>query len=155
MEVFNYEGYHKTPSFCYIEFHKLENDVTVVVATEPGYHEEGSGTSITNRAEHIATKVSREKNIPMLKLIWIEHYNAVPLIDKEETWDLVSFQRQRTPVRGYFERPNGEMVFVSPKWQRLTVEQKDRIIQGDLTVFEELQTPARDPFFKGYGTAQA
>ena len=147
MERFDYEGYHKIPSFCYIELHKLENDVTVVVATEPNYNEEGSGTSVTNRAEHIATAVCEQYQIPMAKLIWIEHYNQRTLIGKEESWDLVSFTREKTPVRGYWDRPSGQMVFTSPKWQHLDPKQKDRIIQGDLTVFKELKAPVRDEFF--------
>ena len=40
-ERFDYEGLHKTPSFSYLDIHRNEK-CTVVIATEPDYHEEGS-----------------------------------------------------------------------------------------------------------------
>ena len=149
-ERFDYEGYHKIPSFCYIDIHKNEK-FTVVVATEPDYDEEGAGASVTNRAEHIATEVCKKYDIPQEKLVWIEHYDYRDdsVGDREETWDLVSFNSERTPIRGYWDYPRGEMVFTSPKWQHLSVEQKDRLVAGDLTVFKELKPPVRDTFFEG------
>ena len=155
-ERFDYEGIQKTPSFCYLDIHKTEN-FTVVIATEPDYDEEGSGTSVTNWAEHIATEVCKAHEIPMLKLVFIEHYDRTKYkYDDEhaETWDLVSFSRERTPVRGYWDYPRGEMVFTSPKWQHLTEAQKDRLIQGDRTVFKELKPPVRDTFFEGADAAR-
>ena len=62
------------------------------------------------------------------------------------TW--VSFKRERTPVRGYWDTPSGQLVFTSPKWQHLTVDQKDRLVAGDLTVFKELKAPVRDTYFE-------
>lgn len=141
-ERFDYEGYHKIPSFCYIDIHKNDN-FTVIIATEPDYDEEGAGTSVTNRAEHIATEVCKQYEIPQEKLAWIEHYDRskFELNDEhEETWDLVSFSRQKTPTRDYWDYPRGEMVFTSPKWQHLTEEQKDRLVAGDLGVFKELKS---------------
>ena len=154
-ERFDYQGLHKTPSFCYIDIHKHEN-CTVVIATEPDYDEEDAGTSVTNYAEHIATEICKAHEIPMLKLVWIEHYDhqSFHSRDREETWDLVLFKRERTPVRGYWDYPSGEMVFTSPKWQHLTVEQKDRLVAGDLTVFKELKPPTRDTFFEGADAAR-
>lgn len=146
MERFDYEGYHKIPSFCFIEIYAHEK-VTVVIATEPDYDTEDSGTSITNRAEHIATRVCQQHNIEMIKLVWIEHYDRQVKIGKKETWDLVTFTREKTPVRGYWEYPRGQMVFTSPKWQPLSEEQKDRLVTGDLDVFKELKAPVRDAFF--------
>ena len=131
MERFEYDGYYGIPSFCHIEQYKLEDNV-VVVATEPeGY----SGTSITNRAEYIATKVCDTHNIPFPKLIWIEHYNR---IFGKETWDLVIFKIEKGSLEKYPKELNDKLVFVSPTWGHLTPEQKDRIIQGDLTALEEL-----------------
>ena len=154
-ERFDYEGFHKIPSFCYVEIHKNEN-FTVVVATEPDYDEEGAGTSITNRAEFIATEVCKQYEIPQEKLVWIEHYEhkSFHSRDREETWDLVAFNSKTTPVTGYWEYPRGETVFTSPKWQALTPERKDRLIQGDLTVFKELKPPVRDTFFDGNDSAR-
>ena len=154
-ERFNYEGYQKISSFCYISIHRNEN-YTVVIATEPDYDEEGSGTSVTNRAEHIATEVCKRYAIPQDTLVWIEHYDRTKFKydDEQETWDLVSFNREKTPIRGYWEYPRGERVFISPKWQPLTAAQKDRLIAGDLTVFKELKPPVRDTFFEGAENAR-
>ena len=112
---------------------------------------------MTNYAEHIATEVCKQYEIPMLKLVWIEHYDRTKFKyddEHEETWDLCSFTRERTPVRGYWDYPSGEMVFTSPKWQHLSVEQKDRLVEGDLTVFKELKPPTRDIFFEGADAAR-
>ena len=138
-QKFNYEGYHKIPSFCYIDIYRYPN-FTIVIATEPDYNEEGSGTSITNRAEHIATEVSKKYNIPMIELTWIEHYNRVSNIKKEETWDLVFFNREKTPVRGYWGYPNGEMVFTNPQWYHITSEQKNNLINGCINTLKELKS---------------
>lgn len=145
-ERFDFQGLHKCPSFCYIDIHRHEECV-VVIATNPQDNEEGAGTSVTNYAEHIATEVCKSYDIPQDKLVWIEHYdyrNRSYRRTQEETWDLVSFKRERTPIRGYWDYPSNEMVFTSPKWQPLTVEQKDRIVDGDLSVFKELKPPVRD-----------
>ena len=149
-ERFDYEGYHKIPSFCYIEIHNHEN-CTVVIATEPDYDEDGAGTSVTNRAEHIATEVCKHYDIPQDKLVWIEHYDRKGYAsdDRDETWDLCTFKREKTPTRDYWDYPRGEMVFTSPKWQPLTPEQKDRLVAGDLEVYKELAPIARNPFFEG------
>ena len=149
-ERFGYKGYGSIPSFCYIDIHRTEN-FTVVIATEPDYDEEGAGTSVTNYAEHIATEVCKQYNIPQEKLVWIEHYDRkrTTLREARETWDLCAFKRERTPVRGYWDYPSGDMVFTSTKWQPLTVERKNRLIAGDMTVFKELKPPVRDNFFEG------
>ena len=155
-ERFDYEGYHKIPSFCYIDIHKNEN-FTVVIATEPDYDEEGAGTSVTNRAEHIATEVCKRYEIPMLKLVFIEHYDRskFKLDDEhEETWDLVSFSREKTPIRDYWNYHAERWCAPLQKWQHLEVEQKDRLVAGDLTVFQELKPPVRDPFFEGNDAAR-
>ena len=155
-ERFDYKGYHGTPSFCYLDVHRHKK-CTVVIATEPDYDEEGAGTSVTNMAEHIATEVCKAYDIPQEKLVWIEHYDRTKYKygdEQAETWDLVSFSREKTPVRGYWDYPSGEMVFISPKWQHLTVEQKDCLVAGDLEVFKELKPPVRDNFFEGADTAR-
>ena len=62
-ERFDYEGYHKCESHCLIEIHKHEK-CTLVIATEA---DDNPGTSVTNMAEHIATEVCKQYEIPMLK----------------------------------------------------------------------------------------
>ena len=145
-ERFDYEGYHKCKSHCLIEIHKHEK-CTVVIATEA---DDNEGTSVTNMAEHIATEVCKAHEIPMLQLVWIEHYSheSFRSRDRDETWDLATFKRERTPVRGYWDYPSGQMVFTSPKWQPLTVAQKDRLVAGDLTVFKELKEIIAHSFFE-------
>ena len=149
-ERFDYKGYHGCESHCLIDLYRHPNDLTVVVATEPDYDVEDSGTSVTNAAEHIATEVCKQYNIPMLKLVFIEHYDYQSFHSRgrEETWDLVTFTRERAPVRGHWDYPRGEMVFTTAKWQPLSVEQKDRLIAGDLSVFKELKAPVCNNFFE-------
>ena len=128
---FDFQGYNKIPSFCYIDIHKHDN-CTVVVASQPGYHEDNSGTSITNAAEHIATMVCRAFGIPFGKLVWIERYPRIENIDMPERWDLVSFLVEKTPLTEFctWEYPDGIRVLRFPRWNPITPKQAQGIIDG-------------------------
>ena len=147
-EQFDYEGYHKCKSHCLIDIHKHDK-YTVVIATEAGDNE---GTSVTNMAEHIATNVCKKHHIQMETLIWVEHYpprkDSVFHPEPHGSWDLVSFKIEKAPIHGYWDYPKGVCVFTSPKWQPLSPEQKDRLVEGDTTVFKKLKAPVRDNFFE-------
>lgn len=94
--IYSYRGYNNCDSEC---------DIAIighlVVATNK------TGTSITNIAEIIATEICEEYNIPLHKLIWIEHYKAEdnPL-KSEDTYDRV-----------YFEIENDKLI--NPVWERV------------------------------------
>lgn len=81
-ERFDYLGYGKCASHCYIRI----NGNKVICTEAP----DNPGTSITNLAEGIATLVCRDRGIPFHKLIWIEHYIDRG-IEPQETFDFVTF----------------------------------------------------------------
>lgn len=100
-ERFDYKGFHGCYSHCYIDV--KENRVLCTEA------DDNQGTSITNMAEGIATEVCRKFDIPMKKVIWIEHYNhsvGNSIGDIGSTFDLVTFDI----VDDHFEHP---------KWKHL------------------------------------
>ena len=115
---FDYFGYHGCESYCYLEIHK-----SVVIAIAPPINEE-AGTSITNLAEHLATRVCHRFNIDPKFLIWVEFY---PKYDKEAylfgkpSYDLVQFNLVDTQ---YGPR------FISPRWTRISMAAADALKEG-------------------------
>ena len=107
---FNYQGYWGCDSHC-----ELEIIGNLVIATEV---ESNQGTSITNMAEHLATRICYHYSLDPQSLIWIEHYperghdwNIHPI---PESWDLVNFDRG--------VQTDGTPRFLHPKWKRLEQE---------------------------------
>lgn len=100
---FNDEGFWGCDSHC-----QLEIIGALVIATEV---ETNEGTSITNMAEHLATRVCYHDSIDSDKLIWIEHYpERGPKMDTfPETWDRVTFEK--VPA------PDGAIRFLHPRWK--------------------------------------
>ncbi|NER93999.1 MAG: hypothetical protein F6J86_09185 [Symploca sp. SIO1B1] len=74
------------------------------------------GESITNAASELAMQVAAFYEIPLDKLIWIEHYSSSesyhddPREKDWETFDQVSFARN-----------NGRLI--TPRWKRITKEE--------------------------------
>lgn len=58
----------------------------VVVLTEP---EGNSGTSVTNAAEYLATRITDHFNLDPTTTVWVEHYG--PWREGGETFDFVTF----------------------------------------------------------------
>jgi hypothetical protein len=119
--VFPYRGYHGSPSQCRIRLyeHASGDGRVVVIATELPSN---PGTSITNRAEHLAGEVCRRYSLDPARLLWIEHYPDRRVLGRklrdpllEEHFDVVSFHREGA-------------VFSKPKWTRLRREQVERLI---------------------------
>lgn len=96
-ERFDYEGYHRQPAHCWLNMAlfgcgQVPQRSAVVILTEM----QDSGTSVTNRIEHIASKVwqriLRPWEIPVSpgRVLWFEHYpersRSFP-----ESYDLVTF----------------------------------------------------------------
>lgn len=135
---FDYKGYHGCESHCFIEIFSHEEYV-LVIATEA---HDNKGTSITNAAEHIATSVCQAYEIDVSCLVWIEHYQHPP---DEETFDLVAFKQEKAPIYyTMWEYPKGLKVLTKPRWKRLSVSQKDRLVKGDSSVIAEIDIPPED-----------
>lgn len=82
---------------------------TTVIASELP---DNPGTSVTNMAEELATRVCRENNISPHWLLWIEHY---PKSESREdaTWTEVAFTFD-------WGRSGFPCKFSTPKWWRLS-----------------------------------
>lgn len=100
-ETYYFSGYGGIPSKCHLEIHD-----NVVIATELS---DNPGTSITNMAEVLATRVCADHLIAPELLIWVEHYPHLMQSRPEEYWDLVTFGSLS---------PLG--VFSGPTWKRIT-----------------------------------
>lgn len=104
--IYNYYGIGNCECRCDIEIYGA-----LVIVTEL---KDNPGTSITNWAEHLATKICRDNNIDMKSLVWVEHY-------PEEDYDLVTFEIENEAVN--------KKVFKSPKWQHITQEYVEDLIK--------------------------
>ena len=126
---YKYEGYHKCKSQCYIQMKRRENGSALVIATEDL---EQTGTSITNRAEHIATHICIKNDIDPSRMLWIEHYPPTKPKSwtfSNHTYNLISF---RISIAGKFNRhpitKESNPEFLSnPEWQHLTKERLTEI----------------------------
>ena len=75
---------------------------TLVIATEL---DDNPGVSVTNFAEHLATRVCRDFKIDPMKLVWVEHYPDAgkrPYFDPVH-WDAATFTFNI--LQGHFHRP--------------------------------------------------
>jgi hypothetical protein len=108
--AFEFKGFLDCRSLCMLRIAEI-GDYTVCMATETP---ENPGTSITNAAEDLATQVSRSFDLPMQKMLWIEHYGtdymeSFARSKGEQTFDLVVFEM-------------AEDRFCNPSWRRLRPE---------------------------------
>lgn len=107
---YDYPGYHGSQAHCRLRIYGGDPDrPTVVLATEA---EDNAGTSITNAAETLATRVCRDFRLDPDTILWVEHYRDRAFIGGrpqfKERYDLVSFDRA----------PDGS--FRHPEWRSLT-----------------------------------
>jgi hypothetical protein len=86
---FSFAGYHCRPAHCHLRVYVHPDRPTVVIASELASN---PGTSITNRAEHLATLVCHTARIDPDTMVWIEHY---PTDWRPERFSLVEFARDR------------------------------------------------------------
>lgn len=124
IERYPYRGFHGCASWCGLEIIRLRDGRTVVIATEV---EDNPGTSVTNMAEGLASRVCAEFTINPRSLVWIEHYgypSAFPA-GNPRTFDLVTFAR---PMAG------DGAPFGDPKWRPMS--------EGD---WRALSLPPRRP----------
>ena len=115
---FDYRGYYGCKSHCTLEIYG-----NLVIATEA---DDNEGTSITNMAEHLATRVCHQFQIDPLKLVWIEHYlerghewmhKPIP-----ESWDFVTFQQ-------IAESNDGAPRCLKPKWNPIAPDKVQALIE--------------------------
>jgi len=108
-EIFHFVGYFGCPSKCRIRWTK-RSDKVVVIASQLS---EDGGTSITNRAEHLATEVCQRYGLDADRVVYVEHYPDRrspgqklhdPIFD--EHFSLVSFHRKGA-------------TFSRPQWTRI------------------------------------
>ena len=128
--LFKYPGYRDCHSFCNLDLTLLPEGTAFVVCAE---HPDNPGTSVTNRAEIIATKVCRDNAaIDPLRLTWIEHYPAwgSRLNPKPPTWSIVTFDYD-APTR----------TLRNPRW-RYTSRQEIEQLHSDLLTPQPLQDPS-------------
>lgn len=120
-------GFGSWDSYCHLRIYARLNK-NIVMVSDCGI---GSGTSITNSAENLATLICRDKQIDPNTLIWIEHY---PSLDpKEETFDLVKFTVTPTSVRlECCEFSGAKWFFSSPKWLHLGRKKAEKLVGQDL-----------------------
>ena len=102
---YDYKGYFGCDCHC-----TLEIDGNLVICTED---EDNEGTSITNMAEHLATRVCYNFGIDPYQLTWIEHYpergdKRDPL---PESWDIATFQ--------IAQARDGVLRCLKPDWKRI------------------------------------
>ena len=112
---FEYEGYRGCRSFCGLDV-VLENDgAALVICTEQW---DNPGTSVTNRAEHIANRVCRENGLDPRRLIWVEHYpeRGHPRRPRPATWSRVTFR---------FDAASNALV--DPEWRYFEAEEVERL----------------------------
>lgn len=90
---FEFKGFHNCRSMCILRIAEI-GESFVCMATEPPHN---PGTSISNAAAELATQVSQTFELPMHRMIWIEHYGADYMKRfarsmEAQSFDLVVFQ---------------------------------------------------------------
>ena len=121
---YDYKGFHGCDSHCQIEI--VGN---IVIATEVN---DNQGTSITYLAEHLATRIAYQYQIPINQFTWIEHYPARgedPRLN--ENYSIVKFAKRNSPI-------DPVVRFVSPSWTHMErKEVKEMLKQERLRLARE------------------
>ena len=117
--LYEYPGFRNCDSKCDLEIVRSVGRTTLVICTEL---ENNPGTSVTNAAEIIATRLCQEDpTIDPEGLIWIEHYPERSAGRKQkpypETWDMVVFTHR------------AGRTFRRPTWRRVSAEEVQTIRQ--------------------------
>ena len=114
--MFPYRGYHGCLSRCRLRVYEESGTPPVVIVTE---RDDNPGTSITNRAEYLATAVWQMLERPEAGMVWIEHYEDRALIGGKplfkEKFDSVTFT---STSRG----------FSDPRWKPISKAEVEILI---------------------------
>ena len=114
---YEYPGYGNCESFCDLALAIRPDGTAFVVCAE---RPDNPGTSVTNRAAFLATKVCKDNAaIDPRRLVWLERYPAEGRrSDKPPTWSVVTFDcdaRTRT--------------LRNPKWRHIDRNEAERLRQ--------------------------
>lgn len=120
---YEFTGYHGSKAHCRLRIYGGDPDrPSVVIATEA---EDNPGTSITNAAESLATRVCQDFRLDPDTVLWVEHYRDRAFFGGrpqfQERFDLVSFDRS----------PDGS--FRHPGWRPLARASVERLIGQAVT----------------------
>jgi hypothetical protein len=128
--IYHYTGFWGCEAKCHLRAYEESGESLTVIATELN---DNPGTSITNMAEHLATRVQDELERTHERLTWIEHYpKRGEGFILEENFSEVTFT---ATLRGY----------VHPQWRYMTVEEVEARVKepiGDLPCVDEPRPPA-------------
>jgi len=113
-EIYEFKGLWDVPSFCGLKI-VVKDDKTIIIATE--LYDSNPGSSVTSWVDKLATELVFKNQIDHYNLIFIEHSpdRKSNLEFYKETFDKVSFDW------------DGDK-FTSPKWNRMTKEEVDKLI---------------------------
>jgi hypothetical protein len=120
LEPFPFAGFGKINSVCGVLILRHAKPVIVVLSEMPN----NPGTSVTNRAEAIATLVRAKylgTHLDPSAIRWIEHYPPGRGIDKDESFDWISFTWH----------PDIN-IYTDPKWRRLDKNDME-LVRDELT----------------------
>jgi len=134
---FDYPGYFDQPAQCTVRVYQIDPilafdaDKILVICTN------GWGTSVTNRAEVLATKIYQELlpqlpvNVTPDDIIWIESYN------REE-----GYKRRDEPIATFYEwvfehngtgirttPANEKVLFCGISWKPVDIEEVEEMIE--------------------------
>ena len=115
-EVYRYPGLWGAPSLCGLRIVR-HPDRHVVVATE--LFEENPGTTITNFAAELATRLAQERGLELSRLVFIEH--------SPETGSKLEFYAESFHRVG-FQRDGDRLT--RPDWTELSRAEVDRLLDG-------------------------
>ena len=120
MEIYEYEGFSGPRARCGLEGYPRPGGMLLVLTEMP----DNPGTSITNMAEALVTRICRERDISPHGLVVVEHY---PVRGKHlqypETYDLIRF--------GFNWRTAS---FTSPKWERISPDAFEALVAESFEV---------------------
>ncbi len=111
IDRFDFRGFRGYVSCCGLHVEQLDDGRTLVICTE---RPDNPGTSVTNAAEIIASRVASQLALDPAKLIWIEHYPPSKLHGESEDFDLVTF--------GSIVHDGIHTVFDDPCWRPVNSE---------------------------------
>lgn len=121
-QEFNYAGYHGIASKCRLRVWMggRVDRMVFVMMTEL----DNSGTSVTNRSEHIATMVNKDILIPKFgidrdRAIWIEHYSKGG-VTPWDTFDVVTYDWDT------------KQQAKNPSWHRVSQRWVEELIREEL-----------------------
>lgn len=105
-----YQGYHGCDSHCQLDLYQRSDGKYLAIVTELA---DNPGTSVTNRIEHLATKISVDYQIAPKDLLVIEHYGEMSYRNprNQEHHDMVTFQWANNGVAH------------KPQWKRVNLEE--------------------------------